>query len=405
VSPPPLPDTAPGPVRYSPYDYAVHEDPYPTYSRLRAEAPLYRNDELDFWALSRYEDVLAAFRDPLRLSNRFGVSLDPAAYGPRAERTMSFLAMDPPRHTRMRGLVSKAFTPRRVAEMEPRVRAIAGEHVGAALERGHFDFVADVAAKLPMDVISDLLGVPAEDRAEVRRLADLLVHRDPGLFDVPPAGMEAALALAGYFSTMVAERRRSGGDDLTSALLEARDGGDRLSDDEVVSFLFLMTVAGNETTTKLLANAWYWGWRFPDERAKVMADPSRVPQWVEETLRFDTSTQMLLRVTVGEVELHGTVLPDGSRVVLLVGSANRDEAVFPESDRYLVGRDTSKLLSFGSGRHFCLGAALARLEARLALEELLEKVADYDVDPDGATRVHSVNVRGFASLPTSVALR
>lgn len=397
--------TGPEPLHYSPYDYAVHEDPYPLYARLRRHAPLYRNDELDFWALSRHEDVLAAFRNPAQLSNRFGVSLDPAAYGPQAERAMSFLAMDPPRHTRMRSLVSKAFTPRRVAALEDRVRALAVGHLEAALERRSFDFVADFAGLLPMDVISEMIGVPPADRPEVRRLADLLVHREAGLFDIPPAGKEAALLLAGYFDDMVGSRRGSRLDDLTAALLEAEVDGDRLSDDEVISFLFLMTVAGNETTTKLLANAWYWGWRFPDQRAKVLDAPGRVPDWVEETLRFDTSTQMLLRVTTGEVRLHGTVLPDSARVLLLVGSANRDERVFVDPDRYDLDRDTSKVVSFGSGRHFCLGAALARLEAGVGLSELMARVADYDVDAERAERVHSINVRGFAALPTVVTAR
>jgi hypothetical protein len=387
--------TSTEPVRYSPYDYDIHDDPYPTYARLRVEAPVYRNDELDFWALSRHGDVVDAFRNPRQLSNRFGVSLDPAAYGPEAHRAMSFLAMDPPRHTRMRSLVSKAFTPRRVAELEARVRAIALEHLAAAVERESFDFVADFAGRVPMDVISEMLGVPVSDRAEVRRLADLLVHREEGLFDIPHQGLEAALTLAGYFGTMVSERRVGQSDDLTSALLEADMEGDRLSDDEVISFLFLMTVAGNETTTKLLANAWYWGWRFPDERAKVLRDPARVPDWVEETLR----------VTTGEFELHGTVLPDSARVLLLLGSANRDERVFPEPDRYDLERDTSKLISFGSGRHFCLGAALARLEARVALRELVARLEDYDIDVARAERVHSINVRGFAALPTAVTLR
>jgi len=390
------------PLAYNPYDYQVHEDPYPIYARLRAEAPLYRNEELDFWALSRHHDVLGAFRNPAQLSNRFGVSIDPAAYGPEAHRAMSFLAMDPPRHTRMRSLVSKAFTPRRVAALEPRVREVAREHIEAAVERAEFDFVADFAGRMPMDVISEMIGVPRADRAEMRRLADLLVHREEGLNDVPPEGVEAALTMAGYFSDMVTARRDAPGDDLTSALLDAGEGEDRLGDDEVISFLFLMTVAGNETTTKLLANAWYWGARFPGERAKVWADPGRVADWVEETLRFDTSSQMLLRVTTGEVELYDTVLPDSARVLLLVGSANRDERVFPEPERYDLDRDTSKLVSFGSGRHFCLGAALARLEARVGLEELVARVADYAVDDDRAERVHSINVRGFATLPTTV---
>ena len=397
--------TSATPLQYSPYDYDIHDDPYPTYARLRAEAPLYRNDELDFWALSRHADVLDAFRNPKQLSNRFGVSLDPAAYGPDAHRAMSFLAMDPPRHTRMRSLVSKAFTPRRVSELEAQVRAIAVEHLQVALERESFDFVADFAGRLPMDVISEMLGVPPGDRAEVRRLADLLVHREEGVHDIPPEGLDAALTLAGYFGEMVTTRKTTSAHDLTSALLGADVDGDRLTDDEVISFLFLMTVAGNETTTKLLANSWYWAWRFPDERAKVFADPVRVPDWIEETLRFDTSTQMLLRVTTGEVELGGTVLPDSARVLLLIGSANRDETVFPEPERYDLDRDTSKLISFGSGRHFCLGASLARLEARVGLAELVTRVADYDVDEARAARVHSINVRGFAALPTTVTRR
>ena len=392
-------------VHYSPYDYSVHEDPYPTYARLRTEAPLYRNDEFDFWALSRHGDVLAAFRDPGHLSNRFGVTLDPAAYGPDAHRVMSFLAMDPPRHTRMRSLVSKAFTTRRVAELEPEIRALAGHYLDAAVEMRSFDMVGDVAGKLPMDVISQMIGVPAADRGEVRRLADLLVHREEGVFDVPHEGMEAALVLAGYFADMVAERRRTRRDDLTSGLLDADMDGDRLSDDEVIAFLFLIVVAGNETTTKLLANAWYWAWRFPDEKSRALADAGRAASWVEETLRYDTSSQMLLRVTTGEVDLLGTVLGDGERVLLLVGSANRDPDAFDDPDRYDLDRDTSRLISFGGGRHFCLGAPLARLESRVVLEELVARVADYDIDASEARRVHSINVRGFASLPTTVTAR
>ncbi len=387
---------------YSPYDYAIHEDPYPTYARLRDEAPLYRNDELDFWALSRHADVMAAFRDPTHFSSRDGVSLDPAASGPSASKTMSFLAMDPPRHDRMRALVSRGFTPGRVVDLEPRIRELTRLHLAPALERGTFDFVGDFAGKLPMDVISELTGVPPADRDEVRRLADLLVHREEGVFDVPPAGMDAALTLAGYYDEMLVERRRRPTDDLTSALLEAELDGDRLTADEIIGFLFLIVVAGNETTTKLLANAWYWAWRNPDQRAKPFADAARIPDWVEETLRYDTSTQMLARTAVEDFELHGGCIPAGGRVLLLLGSANRDSRVFASADRYDLDRDTSASASFGAGRHFCLGAALARLEARVAFEELTAQVADYDIDPDGMARVHSVNVRGFAALPTTV---
>jgi hypothetical protein len=393
------------PVAYSPYAYEIHEDPYPVYARLRSEAPVYRNDELDFWALSRHEDVLAAFRNLDGFSNAQGVSLEPSAFGPDAHKFMSFLALDPPRHTRMRSLVGKGFTPSKVAQMEEHIRAIALEHLEPALERGTFDFIADFAGKLPMDVISELVGVPRADRAEVRRLADVVVHREDGVLDVPPAGMDAAMALVAYYQGMVDERRASRRDDLTSALLDAEIDGDKLTDEEIIAFLFLMVVAGNETTTKLLGNAWYWGWRNPGERTKPFTDRDRVVSWIEETLRYDTSSQMLLRVTRTPIELHGTVIPEGDRVLLLVGSANRDESVFPDAERYDLDRDTSRLVSFGSGRHFCMGAPLARLEARVALTELVGRVATYDVDPAGIERVHSINVRGLAALPTTVTLR
>ena len=397
--------TTVAPLAYSPYDYAMHEDPYPTYARLRAEAPVFYNEQLDFFAYSRHADVLAAFRDVDRYSNAYGVSLDPAAFGPDAHRAMSFLAMDPPRHTRMRSIVGKSFTPRRVAAMEGDIRRLARAHLEPALERGSFDFIGDFAGRLPMDVISELVGVPPSDRAEVRRLADLLVHREEGMDDIPQAGLDAALTLAGYYAQMVAERRRSEHDDLTWSLLQQEVDGHGLTNDEVISFLFLLVVAGNETTTKLLGNAWYWGWRHPDQLARPMAERARVADWVEETLRFDTSTQMLVRVTRGPVRVQGVDIDAGRRVLLLLGSANRDDAVFTEPDTYDLDRDTKDLISFGGGRHFCMGAALARLEARVALSELLDRVKDYDIDEAGLVRVHSINVRGLASVPTTVTRR
>ena len=392
-------------LTYNPYDYAIHEDPYPTYARLRAEAPVFYNEELDFYAFSRHRDVLSTFRDIERYSNANGVTLDPAAYGPNAHRSMSFLAMDPPRHTRMRSIVGKSFTPRRVAAMEDRIRQIALEHLGPALESGSFDFVVDFAGRLPMDVISELVGVPVADRAEVRRLADQLVHREEGMNDIPQEGMEAALHLAGYYADMVTDRRQHERDDLTWSLLQAEIDGDRLTDDEVISFLFLLVVAGNETTTKLLSNAWYWGWRNPEQLAKPLADPARVPDWIEETLRYDTSTQMILRVTRQPVTVQGIDIDEGQRVLLLIGSANRDEDVFADAASYDLDRSTQDLISFGGGRHFCMGAALARMEARIALTELTSRVASYEIDPEGMQRVHSINVRGLAALPTTVTLR
>jgi cytochrome P450 len=388
-----------------PYSYDFHEDPYPTYAALRAHAPLYRNDELGFWALSRHADVVAAFRDGDRFSSRDGVSLDPGATGPNAYRTMSFLAMDEPVHGRMRKLVSAGFTPRRVAMLDARVREITREHLRPVLDRGEFDFIEDLAGKVPMDVVSELLGVPVADRAELRRLADVVIHREEGVLDVPPAASEAALTLVTYYLDLVADRRARPTDDLTSALLEVELDGERLTDDEVVGVLFLMVVAGNETTTKLLGHAWYWAWRNPDQRTKPFTDASRVADWVEETLRYDASTQILARTAATDIEMYDGVMRAGDRVLLLLGSANRDEHVFSQPDAYDLDRDTSALISFGSGRHFCLGAALARLEARIVLGELTATVADYDIDESRTRRSHSVNVRGFETLATSVRLR
>jgi cytochrome P450 len=396
---------APQRVSYSPYDYEIHEDPYPTYARLREEAPLYRNTELDFWALSRHADVTAAFRDTARFSSANGVSLEPTATGPQASRSMSFLAMDPPMHGRFRSLVSRGFTPGRVAGLETHILELTKQHLEPALEAKTFDFVTDFAGRLPMDVMSEMMAFPVSDRPEIRRLADLLVHRDEGVFDVPQAGIEAAVTLARYFLDMIGERRRQRREDLVSALVDAELDGERLTDADIMSVLFLMVVAGNETTAKLLANAWYWAWRNPAERAKPFADPARIDAWIEETLRFDGSSQALARTPTEDIELHGERIPKDARVLLLIGSANRDPRAFDDPDRYDLDRATSEMVSFGAGRHSCLGAPLARLEARIALRELVRCVRDYDIDPSGAKRVHSVNVRGFESLPTTVELR
>ncbi|WP_430331563.1 cytochrome P450 [Rhodococcus sp. ACT016] len=394
------------PVVFNPYDYDFHEDPYPTYTRLRKESPLYHNSEIGFWALSRHSDVLRAFRDHTRLSSANGVSLDPAAYGPHAHLVMSFLAMDDPRHARLRQLVSRGFTPRRVAELDGRILELTRQYLEPALEVGEFDWVGEVAGKLPMDVISELMGVPDADRVELRRLADLVVHREDGVLDVPQASVEASISLMTYYKDMIEQRRRSRTEDLTSALLDAEIDGDKLSDQEILGFMFLMVVAGNETTTKLLGNAAYWGARNPDQVAQVLNDPDRVPDWVEETLRFDTSSQIVARTTAVDLEYYGQTVPAGEKMLLLIGSANRDESVFEDGDEYRIGRDsTNKLVSFGGGVHFCLGAHLARLEAKIALTEFAKRVTQYEVDESGIERVHSTNVRGFAALPMKVQVR
>lgn len=399
-------------IPFDPYSYQFHEDPYPTYERLRTEAPVYRNATMDFWALSRHEDVRNAFRDATRLSNAWGVSMDPASYGPDAHKAMSFLALDDPKHMRIRKLVSKGFTPRRVQDLAGDITRLTRHHWSRCLEMGEFDYVADFAGLLPMDVVSELLGVAEADRAFLRQQSDLLLHREEGVFDVPDAAVYAYLELHRYYTALIDERRQNLGDDMLSTLITAEIVDDatgeptRLSQDEIIGFLVLMIVAGNETTTKLLANALYWGWRNPDELAKPLADPSAVPEWTEETLRYDTSSQMVLRRVAAPVEFGDYTLPEGERVLLLIGSANRDEEVFADASTFRIGRDCGQsLMSFGIGTHFCLGAHLARLEANIGLTEVVGSVSSVDIDVERAVRVHSVNVRGFAELPVRVTAR
>lgn len=398
------------PLVFDPFDYAFQEDPYPVYARCRAEDPLHHNETHDFWVLTRHADVQQAFRSEGVYSNAMGVSLEPSAWGPHAHKVMSFLGMDGPRQKRLRSLVSRGFTPRRVTELAPQIERLTDHYLTAALEREEFDWIKDFAGKLPMDVISELMGVPQADRDEVRRLADLVVHREDGVHDVPEAGMVASLDLVVYYADMVAQRKKQPTDDLTSALLSAELDGDRLTDDEIIAFLFLMVVAGNETTTKLLGHALVHLNRHPEQEQQVFADggDELVSPWIEETLRYDTSSQLLARHLLEDVELHGKVAPQGAKLLLAIGSANRDERVFDRPEVYDIHRtkdEVAQLVSFGGGRHFCLGANLARLEAQIALRELVKRVGRVEVDHDACVRVHSVSVRGFASVPVRMVQR
>lgn len=395
-------------IHFDPYDYALQDDPYPVYRRLRDEEPLHHNEEHDFWVLSRHADIHRAVRTDGTYSNAMGVSLDESAWSPYAHQTMSFLAMDPPRQTRLRKLVSRGFTPGRVAGLEPQIQRIAETHLDALAGREEFDWITELAGRMPMDVISEMLGVPEADRDEVRRLADLLVHREPGLRDVSPVGIEAAMTLFGYYEDLLAERKRRPADDLTSALLAAELDGDRMSDREIIAFLFLMVVAGNETTTKLLGNAVFHLAAHPEQRDEVFADPGLVDPWIEETLRHDTSTQLLARHLVDDLTLHGVTAPKGSKLLLCLGAANRDDRVFTDPETFDVHRDEAELkqlISFGGGRHFCLGANLARLESRVLLRELVRRYGSIEADHDNAVRFYSANVRGFAQLPVRVEAR
>jgi len=391
------------PRAYDPFSYDVHEDPYPVYAWMREHAPVYRNEERDFWALSRHADVQAALRNPARFSSRHGISLETELWGPDAYKTSFFLAMDPPDHGALRTLVSHGFTARRVTALEPKIREMARTRLLPLLDQPHFDFAGDYAAALPNDIVCEMVGIPPADWDLIRGDTDQLNLREDGSEDRSPAVVAAALRLASYFVAHITELRRRPGDDLTSKLIEMEVDGGRLSDSQIVAFLFLLITAGNESTGKLIGHAWYHGWLRPD--VKHAGLNGREGDWAAETLRYDSSSQMVARMVTEDTVLHGTRLPAGSRVALLPASANRDRRVFPDPDHFDLDRDTSQLISFGHGPHYCLGAALAKLEIRIALEEISALVSDYEIDMSRARRVHSPHQRGFAVLPCTVTRR
>lgn len=390
-------------LQYSPYDFDVQADPYPYYARLRAEAPVFRNETDDFWALSRHADIVAALRDSDRCSSANGLRMEPAFWGPQAERLFSFVAMDPPKHTRMRELVVRAFTQRRVHGLEPRLREIARGLLAPLVERGSFDLMTDFAGPFPTEVISELVGVPERDRDMLRKLGMEIMYTDEQSTDLRPEAMQAIGAMIGYYTELTIERSRDRRDDLLSGLLDAADGDDRLTPEEIVGVLILLVGAGIETVMLTIGNLWHAGWQHPDQRRKAF--DGQIDRWIAEAMRYEPATQTMLRTATEQVELHGVTVPAGARLLLITAAANRDPDVFADPDTFDLDRDTSATLAFGHGRHHCLGANLALLELRVALQEIVGKIADYDIDPAGLRRIHSSNNRGFAALPTTVTAR
>jgi cytochrome P450 len=394
-------------MELDPFDYAFHEDPYPTYRWLRDHEPVHHNPRLGLWALSRFRDVLDASLDHATFSSARGTlahDLDPAIL----EATPLMIFMDPPRQVRLRKLVSRAFTPAAVAALAPAIRSLAVQLVDELREAGGGDFVHTLAAVLPLEVISTMLGVPDADRTQVRQWSDLGLERDEGSPMPPPRAIEAMGRTAAYFVAMIDERRRRPGDDLLSRLLEAEIADDdgrptRLTPGEILGFMTLLSGAGNETVTKLLGNAAVLLARHPDARAGLVADPARIPGAIEECLRYWPPSQYQGRHLTRDVTLHGVTIPAGSRVLLLTGAACRDEREFPDADAFRTDRPVPIQLAFGHGAHKCLGAALARLEARIALEEWLARVPSWEVDDAGLVRVHMTSVMGFAKVPVRIA--
>jgi cytochrome P450 len=389
-------------VELNPFSYEFHENPYPTYRYLREHAPLYRNERLDFWALSRFRDVFDAHVDWQTYSSAEGILLE--RLDPKyLEMTPMMIFEDPPRHDRLRKLVSRAFTPRRVASLEPFVREISVRLLEPLVARGGGDFVEEFSTPLPMEVIFTLLGVPDADRRQLREWMDLSLDRDPDTADPPPRAVEASLLAMRYWFQLLPELRARPNDGLICALFDAEiegdDGTTRLTDGEIVGFCSLLGAAGSETTTKLLASAAVLFARHPAEYAKILADPGRIPEAVEEILRHSPPAHYAARTVMRDVEWYGTTVPKNARILLLLGAACRDEREYPDPDRFDVGRPIPNQLNFGQGVHFCLGASLARLETRVALEEFARRFPRYAVDEAGCKRVHMSNVHGFARVP------
>jgi cytochrome P450 len=388
---------------YDPYDYEIDAAPHATWRRMRDEAPLYRNERHDFWALSRFQDVLNASIDHETYSSAQGTVLE-IIRSPQRAHLQSMIFMDPPEHDRLRGLVSRAFSPRRISELEPEVREIVRSYLDVQVGSGGFDFVADFGAKVPMMVISSMLGVPVEDRDQIREWMDQLLHREPGETNPEAHRMEIAVKMFSYFAGYVADRRKAPRDDMMTDLLQAEletpEGARRrLTDEELLSFLMLLSGAGNETVARLLGWAGATFAQYPDERAKVVARPVLIPNAIEELLRYEAPSPVQARTVMRDVRWHGTTVPKDSVILLLTGSAGRDERQYPDPDRFDVERSNVRHVSFGYGTHFCLGAALARLEGRVALEEVFTRFPEWEVDWDRTEQVHTSTVRGYAKLP------
>jgi cytochrome P450 len=396
-------------LRWDPYDYALHADPHPTWRRMRDEAPLYRNDEYDFWALTRFDDVLQALVDHQMFSSAQGDILEVIRAG-QNEFTESMISEDPPTHTVHRKMLSRAFTPRAIRSIEDRVRAFAQQLLDERVGSRGFDFVADFGARVPGMVIAAMLGTPDSALDELRHLTDAQLHIDEGEgYEDRTAFNEAASKMGEFFMEQALARREHPTDDIMSALVtmefEDEHGVNRRLDDmEAVRYIHLLSAAGNETTARFTGWAGATLAEYPEQRAKLVERPDLIPNAVEEILRYEPPSMALARVTTNDVTLHGEALPRGSTVVLVTAATGRDQRQFPgDPDTLDVERTMERHLSFGFGIHVCMGASLARLEARIVLEEMLRRFPEWDVDWDATEIVHTGSaVRGYSKLPITI---
>jgi cytochrome P450 len=392
-----------GPVYWDPFDREIATDPYPIYRRLRAEAPLYYNDRHDFYVLSRNEDVDRALTDWKTFSSSRGPILEVIKANIQIPPG-TLLMEDPPAHDIHRSLLARVFTPRRVASIEPQIRDFCTRCLDRLVGVESFDLMTEFANEVPMRVIGMLLGVPEADQPAIRERADAKLRTVPGKQMKVSQG---ALMDSDLFADYIDWRAKHPSDDLMTELLNAEFEDEtgtvrRLTREEILTYVTVLAGAGNETTARLI------GWlvavlaKHPDQRKELVDDPRLIPNAIEETLRFEPTGHAIARYVTTDVELHGDKVPAGSAMMLLVASANRDERRWLDPDRFDVHRKISQHLTFGIGTHYCLGAALARLEARVALEEILEHFPKWEVDWDNVALSSTSTMRGWETLPTRV---
>jgi cytochrome P450 len=387
-------------VYWDPFDTTIDSDPHSVWRIMRETRPVYRNERYDFWALSRFDDILTASKDHSRLLSAHGTTLELMTAEPK--HSGMILTMDPPEHDQLRRLVSREFTAGRVRGLESLIRDICVDLLDPLVETGAFDYVKEFGAIVPSLVIASFLGVPPSDREWLRELIDTLFHLEPGMGMSNPISIRAGTELKTYLSDLLNERRTHPVDDLLSHLVQAELTQDRqsrhLDHSEAVLFAYLLVTAGTETTGRLLSWAVLLLDEHEDQRAELVDDPSLVPGAIEELLRFEPPSPVQARFVAQDVEFQGTLIPAGSRLELITGSAGRDERRFSNPDHFDIYRQGTHL-SFGFGTHFCLGAALARLEARVALEETLKRLPTWSVDRTRAVQAHTSTVRGYSSVP------
>jgi cytochrome P450 len=389
---------------WDPYNAEQRETPYDAWRRLRDEAPVYYNERFGFWALSRFSDVLAASLDTETFSSARGITLD--SIGDPIPFPIMIM-MDPPLHDSFRKVVSRAYTPRRIAALEDRIRELCAEYLDPFVGEGGFDFVRDFGMRLPVMVISTLLGFPEEDHDQLREWSDVSLHREEGKEGATPEAQAAMNLTITYYMSQIEQRRRQPRDDMISALTEAdlvTPTGEvrKLDDLEVMGMLALISNAGNETVARMLGWAALVLDEYPDARREMAEDPSLISAGVEELLRYEAPSPIQGRYVTRDIELHGTVLPEGAKLALLTGSAGRDERKYPNPDTYDIHRSIDRHVTFGYGAHFCLGAALARMEGNVALAEVLRRFPTWEVDRSAVTYVATNTVRGPSSAPVSL---